>query len=162
MILSFICRVGFSFSALPRCGHYTSSVSALYSVCFRIELRFCCLTIYSASWLLHLTIRQGRDVTVGTSVMNVSLHTAWGVGGFVKNTRDGGLGYSYQRCIGICQCCNWPSSNSGAKWMSDQKWASSFWSELFFSVISLFSSNALLLAVCKCTLYLIGACLVCY
>lgn len=65
------------------------------------------------------------------------------------------LGLSYTECIGICQYCSWPSSNPGAKWMSDQKWFKAFGRSYFLSFH--YFQPEVLLAV-----YLISAYLVCY
>lgn len=108
--------------------YVASAVGIIPHFCFCIivrvfSVRFCCLTVLSPSWLLHLIIRRGRDVTDGTSVMNVSLHSAWGTGGFVR-----ALGYSYRQCVGTRQYCNWPSSFFWGHVNVRPEAVSSFWS----------------------------------
>lgn len=51
--------------------------------------------------------------------------------------------HSHRPCVGGRQYCNWPSSLSGAKWMSDQRWFPALVSSLFYCFYFLFFCHSI-------------------
>lgn len=50
--------------------------------------------------------------------------------------------HSRRPCVGGRQYCNWPSSLSGAKWMSDQRWFPALVSSLFYFIFFFLSFHS--------------------
>lgn len=123
----------------------------------RIDLNFCCLIIQYPSWLLHLSVDKAqmyRTVSLWWMLAN-GLCGEGGTGcwfGKKEKTQNGFKG------IGIGNALLWDLpillltiQISGAKWMSDQKVFSGFWSIiLFYNLIFIFLVLSILLAVLVC------------